>query len=497
MSKSAAKDILVRKELFLDDRFIGQNHGLTRCFHEPVKCDDNPVIGADKPWERDGAFVDTGLVIYDKNDKLFKAWYQGGACYGPDDRSNMCYATSTDGVQWEKPSLGLVDFEGNKENNIALMAQCMMHDPAPIIDYKDPDPQRRFKAIWWGGRKDPSQKDGWLLGHCVAFSPDGIGWTEHPDNPVWVGDAEETIPFGLERHDGRFVVFTSVDGYGMRVVGRTESEDFVNWQLRPKLVFQSDDDDLPGTETSGMSAINYDGTYIGMLYVIHNLPGFTRNQWRQILDRNISKQIIGPPIAMNAPRCRIMYTELVTSLDGINWQRIHRHPLIALGPEGSWDECKTQAGRPFVANDRIYIYYAGLGRTRQTPGVEKPQKIANWSQDTGLATLRLDGFASLKAGPAEAILLTKDFVLNAADICINSKPADGFIQAEVCDSNDNPIAGFTKDKAKPIIDDDLRAKLSWQEKSDMAELADKRIKLRLFLNNTHLYSISIVNRKRN
>src|SRR3990172_7854504 len=120
---------ILSKKLFLDNRFVDEMSGLARNFGQPVKCERNPVIRADRPWERDAAFVDTGLVIYDENEKLFRAWYQGGACYGPDDKSIMCYATSRDGVQWEKPSIGLVEHEGGKKNNILLMADCMMHDP--------------------------------------------------------------------------------------------------------------------------------------------------------------------------------------------------------------------------------------------------------------------------------------------------------------------------------------------------------------------------------
>ena len=495
MSQYSAKDTIVRKELFLDDRFINEMTGLVRNFCEPVKCPDNPVIRADRAWERDAAFVDSGLVIYDKDEALFKAWYQGGACYGPNDKSNMCYATSTDGIKWDKPSLRLVEFEGSKENNMVLMAQCMMHDPAVIIDFQDPDPQRRFKAIWWGGRKDASQKDGWLLGHCVGFSPDGTHWTEHPENPVWPGDAEVAVPFGLEHHTGRLVMYSSADGYGMRVVARTETDDFVNWDLPPKLIFQSDDHDPPGTEMGGMAAINYDGTCIGMLWVIRNLPEFTKQEWQEIIERNIRQGFLGPPIQMNATRCRIMYTELITSLDGIKWQRIQRHPLLPFGPEGSWDECISLAGRPFVAKDRIYIYYTGQGRTKQTPGYEKAQRIANWNVETGLATLRLDGFVSLEAGATEGVLVTKKFLLNGTDLCINANASNGFIKVEVLDDNGQPIPGFSKDEARPITGDELRAKVLWTKKSDVGALSGRQVRLRLFLKNAHLYSISVLNRE--
>lgn len=494
MPQSTTKGALALKHLFVDDRFIEQMSGLTRRFHEPLKCAQNPVIRADRPWEHNSAaFVDTGLVVYDQKDQLFKAWYQGGYCFGPGDLSNMCYATSSDGINWDKPSLGVVEFEGSKDNNIVLMAPCMMHDPAPIIDYKDPNPERRFKAVWWGGRKDPSAKDGWLLGHCVAFSPDGFHWTEHPDNPVWPGDAEVATPFGIERRSGKLVAYSSADGYGTRVVARSESENFVDWDLPPKLVFRPDDADPPGTEMSGLAAIDYDCTAIGMLWVIRNLPGFTKKEWQEIVDRNIRQGSLGPPISMNAAACRIMYTELVSSIDGVEWQRICRRPFLPLGPQASWDECISLVARPIVANDRIYLYYTGHGRTMQTPGVEKLQPIRDWTSDTGLATLRLDGFASLQAQSTPGgILLTRSFDLEGTTLAVNVDASNGVARIEVVDENCQPIPGFTKEQAQPITTDQLRATAKWASKSDVGELRGQRIKLRIFLENAHLYSISIL-----
>ncbi len=279
----------------------------------------------------------------------------------------MCYATSADGIDWHKPSLGVVDFEGSADNNIVLAATCMMHDPAPIIDPADPDPRRRYKAVWWGGRRDAAQEGGWLLGHCVGFSADGIRWQEHPANPVWVGDAEVAVPFGLERTVGRLVMYSSADGYGMRVTARSESDDFLRWELPPAPVFVPDDDDPPGTEAAGLAATDYEGTHIGMLWVARNLPEPGREEWRRIVERNRRQGFFGPPIEMNNVRCREMHTELVASRDGVRWDRIHREPLIPPGPEGSWDETLLLAARPLVHGDQIYLYYTGSGRGTSRP----------------------------------------------------------------------------------------------------------------------------------
>ena len=482
----------MRKELFIDDRFIAEMNGLTRRFQQAEPHAGNPVIHADRPWERDAAFVDTGLVIFDEGEGLFRAWYQGGACYGPDDRSCMCYALSEDGVRWEKPILGQVEFEGSSDNNIALLADCMMHDPAVIIDHKEADPARRYKAVWWGGRRDPSQPDGWLLGHCVGFSPDGVQWTEHPDNPVWPGDAEVGTPFGIARRDGKLVMYSSADGHGIRVVGRTESDDFVNWDLPPDLVFGHDEEDEPGTEFGGLAGIDYWGTHIGMLWVIRNRPGFSRAEWKEIVDRNIRQGFLGPPIQMNAAVCRTIRTELVVSSDGQGWQRVSRDaPLIPPGAAGTWDECHSLAGRPFVHDDRIWIYYTGCGRTSPTPGATEPEQIGNWSVDTGLATLRLDGFASLH-GEGTGELLTRQFELRGSKLVVNSDAEDGEVRIALLNANGETVSGYGMDEARAIRGDHLRAPAVWRNKPDVSGLRGQTVQLRIRLKNADLYSITIV-----
>ena len=64
----------------------------------------------------------------------------------------MCYAESKDGVNWTKPELGLVEFNGNKKNNICLI-EGPVHSMTRVDDFlsvlyepDDPDPSRRYKV---------------------------------------------------------------------------------------------------------------------------------------------------------------------------------------------------------------------------------------------------------------------------------------------------------------------------------------------------------------
>jgi hypothetical protein len=94
----------VGRQLFVDD-FLIEKTTLHRTFHSP-KYSETPVLVPDKPWELTGknptAMVFSDGVFFDPKDRLFKMWYMGG--YG----ASTCYATSTDGIHWEKPSLDVV-----------------------------------------------------------------------------------------------------------------------------------------------------------------------------------------------------------------------------------------------------------------------------------------------------------------------------------------------------------------------------------------------------
>ena len=93
----------------------------------------NPIIVQDRPWEfgRTGSSgvsyvhdaaqatnpkVTTGVEItgqtalYDADEKIFKLWYLPWAW--ENQLRPWCYAVSRDGVAWEKPDLGLYEFQG-------------------------------------------------------------------------------------------------------------------------------------------------------------------------------------------------------------------------------------------------------------------------------------------------------------------------------------------------------------------------------------------------
>src|SRR5215471_12286371 len=124
----------VGRQLFVDD-FLIEKTTLKRTFHLTRFHPDTPVLKPDKPWEKEGgptAMVFSDGVWYDPADRLFKMWYMGGLTRA------TCYATSTDGLRWEKPALDV-----KKGTNIV---QPDPRDSTTVwLDLDDQDAGRRYK----------------------------------------------------------------------------------------------------------------------------------------------------------------------------------------------------------------------------------------------------------------------------------------------------------------------------------------------------------------
>ena len=195
------------KQLFFDDYLIESLVNAKQGLNPAVKVDDNPVIRPERPWE--GNFMRPNKVIFDSIDGIFKMWYSsatitvrlengkpvpGGAAGLVLDTqgSVMCLATSEDGIHWERPSLGLVEFDGSTDNNILPTKQGL--PPAPAFqDLREKDPAKRYKALIMIG---DTQKRG--MQYDLYYSPDGIHWTPYDGNPV-IDTGQE-----LGRWAGRF-----------------------------------------------------------------------------------------------------------------------------------------------------------------------------------------------------------------------------------------------------------------------------------------------------
>ena len=104
----------------------------------------------------------------------FQMWY---VCWSRLSHCRACYAESSDGVHWEKPKLGLHEFDGSKANNIIIQSSSPEGkiDDISVID--DPDDSKwPLKALYWDSAVPKSYTGPATRGIMAARSRDGVVW---------------------------------------------------------------------------------------------------------------------------------------------------------------------------------------------------------------------------------------------------------------------------------------------------------------------------------
>ena len=460
----------MKKWLFLGyPTVVERIEGVRQIYHQPAKHPSNPVLKPDKEWEEGRAYAyGRGSVVRDPETGNYRLWYQAGT-----EGFLICYATSLDGLAWEKPSLGVTQHRGSADNNIVLGGEYCAHNPSVIRDDAENILARRYKMLYWDGGEEfvrTSSKE--RMGLHVAFSPDGIHWTPSPRNPVLaepaVGDVKALM--GWDPTIRRWVATTK--RYRLtppiRTVNRTESEDFLHWS-EPTCLLVPDDRDEPRCEFYGMPMMRYAGIYLGFLWIYHNAPE----------DQRIDVQ-------------------LACSEDGVTWQRAgNRETFLPVGPGGAWDDGMVYCTQPVVCDDQIRLYYAGSNHRHRAPTEDEDPDARR--SCTGLATLRIDGFSSMRAGEDGGVIMTRPHVFVPRRVVDPSRPrrlrvnadaAKGRLRAELLEGG-RPVEGFSLEKCSPLTADSTSQILTWGGVSDLSVFAGKAVQLRFALENTDLYSFWI------
>jgi len=444
-------------QLFIDDSSVSEKSGVARRYHSFTKHARNPVLVPDKPWEGKVAYL-YGTVLPGEDGTGYRMWYHA---LSEGSYWNL-YATSRDGLAWEKPSLGLVDYKGSRENNVFFRRTREDHIPQVIATPWEADPGRRYKLINYDyGRTKPNHT---VSGFWTAHSADGIHWTDTPANPALpdVGDVGNVIWDGHKRQYVAYTkIFAPVDGYRRRSIGYATSKDFIAWKPAELILVPDKFDDrwiekdLQHTDLYGVSAFPYEAGYVGFLWIFRITDGGSD----------------GP-----------ILIELVSSRDGITWQRQEgeRTPILELGASGAWDAGMiVTPNHPLVEKDTIKLFYGGFGGTH---GAGKNQTAA-----VGLATLRKDGFASLDAGEAPGRVTTHLLRHARGVLRVNAALSSGWLKAEVLDRQGRALPGYGLDESIALVGDGVDLPVRWKGRSALPENAGD-LRLRFVFAQGSLYS---------
>ncbi len=456
--------------LLVDDAGIAAQRGVVRTLH-PARTRAAPVLVADRPWEG-GRVYTYGSVEFDEATRQFRLWYMArtqradGTKPAPQLRNGgqdvVLLATSSDGLAWDKPALGLHAFDGSTANNIVFDA----HSPAVIVDRFEREPARRYKMLAY-------HRGGYL----AAFSADGVRWAESAKNPVFPGG--DTMSLTQDPRTGEFLAyFKKPDPSGPgRVVWLTRSRDFQTWS-EAKLVLRTDAEDNrwatrpeQRTDVYGMTVLLHAAGFVGLPRIF------------QVIDESPkgTKKAVGQSGQDGA-----IDVQLATSGDGENWHRsTPRLAMIPRGAPGTFDGgviLGTTNGGVEV-RDEFWLYYTAINTGHGAPIPPKQSAI-------GRAVWRRHGFASLDAGPAGGRVETKALRLAEPRLEINADASRGDVRVALLEADGRPIARRALADCEPLRGDDVRWRVRWRDGATVP--TDRAVRLRIEMTSARLYSVSAV-----
>ena len=175
-------------------------------------------------------------------------------------------------------------------------------------------------------------------------------------------------------------------------------------------------------------------------------------------------------------------TQWAWSRDGLDWQRSSERPsAIALGEPESWDSSAVLAASTLVhVGDELRMYYSGSAQRHHET---KTKAI-------GLATLREDGFASLRADERGTVT-TIAFECEGPHLTINANASSGSVRVAVLDEQGGPLDGFSADQCEPFAGDAVSHVVTWRDRRSLEGLKERTIRLRFDLHRAELYAFRI------
>ena len=301
-----------------------------------------PFLAPETEWEAEGHLSPS--YIWNEDGRLHML-YEGTGY------DTSCYAVSEDGYHWDRPALGLTEFNGSTENNI-----LNINVPASIFEDPSAPPAERYKAM--GGRgvwvdretgekvdaaaADPCWRAEQYEGRAYAgrkvvlkgvmegyTSPDRLCWTKIAE-PLANYSVNGSLSPGYDEDNKTYFAFMQPQGVApsepglgagvpetevvRRAIGLARTKDFRHWPA-PKLLIHPDAQDPLDISFYGPSYSVYPGRrdlHVMILTVFHQVTSHTDLQ-------------------------------IAFSRDGQVWTRPERRAVAKVGPRGSGEDCGLSA----------------------------------------------------------------------------------------------------------------------------------------------------------
>ncbi|MEZ5278310.1 MAG: hypothetical protein R3F07_18155 [Opitutaceae bacterium] len=481
-----------RRELFLDDCLIERVEGMaTRRLHHPQPREI--VLRHDAPWEGNGCGYHSLFRDGDLYRLYYKAWKirLSAGKIASETRPDIytCYAESTDGINWTKPDLGIVERHGSTANNIILDRETLNRieaDPGHPALFRDDNPDATTPYKGFIRSRGPH-------GLYAVESTDGIRWSAMSDEPVITEgafDSQNLAFWDAVRGEYRAYWRCFPEGMvakgvwepkGPRSIRTATSKDFVHWDNQADLTYT-------GSPPAEELYVNQVKPYHRAPHLLIGFPArYLERPWgssmRALPDREFREFRSSAQLRYGTALSESL---LMSSRDGVEFAR-WPEGFLRPGPErsGTWNY-----GHQYLAWHLV--------ETASSLGVDGPNELSlyaveNYWMETGSAlrryTLRLDGFVSLNAPAAGGECLTRPIVFNGSELRLNfASSIAGDVRVEIQDETGRALEGFRLDECDPVFGDAIDRPVTWKNGPDVRTLSGRPVRLRFVLKDADLYA---------
>lgn len=427
-----------------------------------------PVLVADKPWES----MSNGWGTLRIEEGCWRLWYEAwDDQYRNDFDGRLCYAESPDGVHWVKPELGLVEYRGNKANNIIFDGQMAgglgFHGSSIFVDPTSP-PEARYRLLFMGGlMRRENREDYGLHAMSFAYSADGLHWQWGvPEQESWLnppvasfGSDTQSVAYWDERRRQYVGYFRTWEPSFGRAIGRATTDNFGRWP-RPETILAADEDDPFGEDLYNNAAARYE------------VPGDAAHFFFISVFDHASDTL------------RI---QLATSRDGRQYKRLCRDPFVSPGDTFDCGGAYMCPGIHQVGDESVMLYHA-------VPYKHDQAQPVNIRYAGGYVLLRFprDRFQGLHADDYFECSLpvernadgTLAVTLNAA-VTPGGRLRAGILLAKYAQDY---LPGFAPDDCEPLTGDGVRLPLRW--KGGALPATDEPLELRLIIEKATVFGYS-------
>ena len=483
VSGSEVRHLGGRLQLFLDDWLIQSSDGIRRVQHRPERRE--AAIRVDRPWE--DIYMYNPVVI--KEGHRYRMWYRAKYLARP---FLTAYAESLDGIHWVKPNLGLIEFDGSRDNNIIWPIAGA--DGRSFSVFKDGNPDApadaRYKAItnlneitesgkrraviyglaspdglrWRHLHKEPMVKalveDPQFDSHNIAlwdsvrrhYAIYARGWYRKglpPPGSDRVGRTADTVTMKLPSGETREMTH-------IRDIRRYVSKDFANWSQQ---------------EYIGLGEAPMEHLYKNSATPYYRDPGLVFMFPKRFL----------PTRKADPDWEHIGLSDIVFmfSRDGLNFDRRYMEAFLRPGQNPlAWHERSIHVGTGLVPTGEreMSLYFIEHGKTSR--------------MSIRRGVLRVDGLVSLRAPYSGGTVLSRPLTFSGSRLVLNySTSAAGQVRVEIQDETGAPLPGFGMDDCPEIYGDEIGRVVSWRSGSDLTSLAGRTVRLRIEMKDADLFSL--------